>query len=238
MNILILGYGKMGRSIEKIATDRGHNIVEIIDLGNIDILDSLEPDKIDVAIEFSQPDAAFENIMKCMTKGIKVVSGTTGWLDKKQVIEDACKKNNGSFFYASNYSIGVNLFLQLNKYLARIMSDYPQYIPEMTEIHHTEKKDAPSGTAITLAEDLILENSAIKGWENQAVEDKNTLAITSKREGMVPGTHSLRYISDIDQIEITHEAFGREGFALGAVMVAEWIINQTGLLSMNDFLKI
>lgn len=238
MNILILGYGKMGRSIEKIAMERGHKVVEIIDLGNREILDSLEPDKIDVAIEFSQPDAAFENIRKCMTKGIKVVSGTTGWLDEKSIIEDLCKQNKSSFFYASNYSIGVNLFFKLNKYLAQILKDYPQYIPEMTEIHHTEKKDAPSGTAITLAEDLIQENPAIKGWGNQAVEDKNTLVIKSKREGMVPGTHSLRYISEIDQIEITHEAFGREGFALGAVMVAEWIINQSGVLNMNDFLKI
>lgn len=238
MNILILGYGKMGRSIEKIAIDRGHKIVEIVDLENRDKLESLGPDKIDVAIEFSQPDAAFENIKKCMTKGIKVVSGTTGWLDKKQVIVDLCVKNKGAFFYASNYSIGVNLFFQLNQALARLMKDYPQYLPEMTEIHHTEKKDAPSGTAITLAEDLIEENPEILSWENKKVKDRSKLSIESLREGGVPGTHSIRYISDIDQIEITHEAFGREGFALGAVMVAEWIKNQSGVLGMNDFLKI
>jgi 4-hydroxy-tetrahydrodipicolinate reductase len=238
MNILIIGYGKMGKSIEAIARGRGHLIAGIIDIGNQTTLYDIDPENVDVAIEFSQPDAAYKNIKSCLEAGIKVLSGTTGWLDRKNELNELCKKNNGTFFYASNYSIGVNLFFKLNKYLAELIKDYPQYRVQMTEIHHTEKKDTPSGTAITLAEDIIKANPVIKKWENRNSEDIGTLGIISERIGKVPGTHIIDYRSDMDQIEIKHEASGRKGFAMGAVLVSEWLIDKTGILNMNDFLEI
>ncbi len=228
----------MGKTIEEIALGRGHRIVERIDINNAGILDELDPATIDVAIEFSQPEAAFENIRNCLNKGIRVISGTTGWLDKNPLIQDLCQKQNGTFFYASNFSIGVNLFFKLNGYLATLMSDYDQYEVKMEEIHHTEKKDAPSGTAITLAEGILDHITRIKKWEKGKSDSMDSLGIESFREGKVPGTHIVKYISDVDQIEIKHEAFSRKGFALGAVLVAEWIRNHSGLLTMDDFLKI
>jgi 4-hydroxy-tetrahydrodipicolinate reductase len=238
MNILLIGYGKMGKAIEAIARDRGHHIAGIIDMDNSNAIHDIDPDGIDVAIEFSQPEAAFENIRYCLQAGIKVLSGTTGWLDHKDKVEDLCNTLNGTFFYASNYSIGVNLFFKLNKFLAKLAKDYPQYSVEMKEIHHTEKKDAPSGTAITLAEDIISANPTINKWENRNSEDKETLGIISERIGKVPGTHVINYGSDVDRIEIKHEAFSRKGFALGAVLVAEWLKDKTGICNMNDFLEI
>jgi 4-hydroxy-tetrahydrodipicolinate reductase len=238
MNILIIGYGKMGKSIEEIAKERGHHIAGIIDIDNYNALNEIDPVNIDVAIEFSQPDAAFENIHYCLESGIKVLSGTTGWLDKKDKVTELCHEHNGTFFYASNYSIGVNLFFRLNRFLAGLMRDYPQYKVHMREIHHTEKKDAPSGTAISLAEDIIQVNPKIKKWENRSAQDIESLGIISERIGKVPGTHIINYGSDIDQIEIKHEAFSRKGFALGAVLVAEWLKDKTGILNMNDFLEI
>ena len=181
--------------------------------------------------------AALDNIRICLEKGIKILSGTTGWLEKKEDVVQLCEKHKGTFFYASNYSIGVNLFFKVNKYLAGLIGEYPQYKAGMTEIHHTEKKDAPSGTAITLAEDIIAQNPNVKKWENNNVEKPETLSITSARMGKVPGTHIVTYISDIDQIEIKHEAFSRKGFALGAVLVAEWLKDKEGMLGMNDFLE-
>jgi len=238
MNLLIIGYGKMGKSIEAIARERGHHITGIIDINSKTSLSDLNPATVDVAIEFSQPDAAFENIKYCIETGIKIVSGTTGWLDKKDEIASLCNQYHGTFFYASNYSIGVNLFFKLNRYLAGLIKDYPQYKVGMTEIHHTEKKDAPSGTAITLAEDIIELNPNINKWENSSSEDIDTLGINSVRIGTVPGTHIVNYISNVDQVEIKHEALSRKGFALGAVLVAEWLKDKTGILDMNDFLEI
>jgi 4-hydroxy-tetrahydrodipicolinate reductase len=236
MNILLIGYGKMGKTIEKIALSRGHRIVERIDIHNTGVLDDLNPDLVDVAIEFSQPEAAYANIRKCLDKGIRIISGTTGWLDKKSMIEDLCHKKHGTFFYASNFSVGVNLFFRLNTFLARLMADYEPYGVHMEEIHHTEKKDAPSGTAITLAEGILENNPRISQWEKGKSDSSNSLGIESFREGKVPGTHIIKYTSDVDQIEIKHEAFSRKGFALGAVMVAEWIPEHSGLLNMDDFL--
>ncbi len=236
MNILLIGYGKMGKTIEEIALNRGHRIVERIDVHNAGTLDGLDPTSVDVAIEFSQPEAAFENISKCLDKGIRIISGTTGWLDKKTTIEDLCRKRKGTFFYASNFSIGVNLFFKLNSFLAGLMADYEQYGVRMEEIHHTEKKDAPSGTAITLAEGILKHNNRIKKWIKGKSEEVDSLGIESFREGKVPGTHIIKYISENDQIEIKHEAFSRKGFALGAVLVAEWIPEHSGLLNMDDFL--
>jgi 4-hydroxy-tetrahydrodipicolinate reductase len=238
MNILIIGYGKMGKSIEAIARERGHHISGIIDLDNLSSLQHIDPTRVDVAIEFSQPEAAFKNIKLCLEKGIKVLSGTTGWLDRKKDIEALCLQHQGTFFYAPNYNLGVNLFFSLNRYLAKLVKDYPQYRIEMTEIHHTEKKDAPSGTAITLAEDIIEVNPRIKKWENKVSKENSTLGILSKRMGTVPGTHIINYTSDIDQIEIKHEAFSRKGFAMGAVLVAEWLKDKQGLFNMHDFLEI
>jgi 4-hydroxy-tetrahydrodipicolinate reductase len=238
MNLLIIGYGKMGKSIEAIAIERGHHIAGTIDIENRTSLYDIDPGNIDVAIEFSQPDVAYNNIQHCLEAGIKVVSGTTGWLNRKSEVIELCEKNNGTFFYASNYSIGVNLFFKLNKYLAELIKDYPQYRVQMTEIHHTEKKDSPSGTAITLAEDIIEANPIIKKWENRNSEDIETLGIISERIGKVPGTHIIDYRSDMDQIEIKHEAGSRKGFALGAVLVSEWLKDKTGIFNMNDFLEI
>lgn len=242
MDILLLGYGKMGKAIEQIALDRGHNIIEKIDLHNEESLQSLDPGQVDVAIEFSQPEAAPRNIRYCLKQSIPVISGTTGWLQEKSAIEDFCTEHHGTFFYASNFSIGVNIFFKLNQYLAGMMNQYPEYEPSVEEIHHTEKKDAPSGTAITLAEDLLQAIKQKSEWKLQE-EDRNyqnteKLPIRSLREGQVPGTHTITYSSEIDTIEIKHTAHSRQGFALGAVLVAEWIRNKKGLLSMDDFIKL
>lgn len=238
MNLLIIGYGKMGKSIEIIAKERGHNVTGIIDVDNQSSLNDIDPSTVDVAIEFSQPDAAYENIRLCLEGGIKILSGTTGWLNRKEEVKDLCNSNSGTFFYASNYSIGVSLFFRLNKYLANLIKDYPQYRVNMTEIHHTEKKDAPSGTAISLADDIISAIPDIKKWENGNTTLPGSLSIKSERKGEVPGTHIINYVSEIDQIEIKHEAFSRKGFALGAVLVAEWLKDKEGMLDMNDFLEI
>jgi len=237
MKILLLGYGKMGKTIEEIANAKGYQIVEKIDVNNKEVFDILNPENIDVAIEFSQPDAAYENIKKCLEKGIKVISGTTGWLNKKIEIDNLCREKNGTFFYASNFSIGVNLFFKLNEFLARLIRNYEQYDVKLTEVHHTEKKDAPSGTAITLAEGILNHIPRLKKWERGIGKNPAAIGIKSIREGKVPGTHSISYISEIDEIEIKHEAFSRKGFAVGAIMVAEWIKDKSGVLNMDDFLK-
>ncbi len=237
MKILLFGYGKMGKTIEEIANERGHRIIEKIDIHNQEVFENKDPEEIDVAIEFSQPDAAYDNIKKCLNKGIKIISGTTGWLNNKPEIENLCKVKRGTFFYASNFSIGVNLFFRLNEFLARSIRDYPEYNVKMTEIHHTEKKDAPSGTAITLAEGILNHNPRFKKWERGVGKNSSSIGIKSIREGKVPGTHIIRYTSEIDEIEIKHEAFSRKGFALGAVVVAEWIKDKSGILCMDDFLR-
>lgn len=241
MNILILGYGKMGQTIEKIAVERGHTIIGKVDIEKrVEILEKLNPQEVDVAIEFTQPDAAPSNIRYCLKNSIPVLSGTTGWLKEKSSIEDYCIEQNGTFFYASNFSIGVNIFFRLNQFLAGMMNAYPDYQPTLEEIHHTQKKDAPSGTAITLAEGMLKSLSGKNDWhlEGRPTDHpEQNIPITSKREGDVAGTHIVKYKSSIDEIEIKHTAHGREGFALGAVLVAEWLKNKKGILNMDDFIK-
>lgn len=237
MRILILGYGKMGKAIEEIAEERGHSIPHKINIHNTQALKFIDSQSVDVAIEFSQPDSALENIKYCLERGIPVVSGTTGWLDKKNEADELCKKYNGALFYASNFSLGVNLFFRLNEILASMMEKQIMYRVDITEIHHTEKLDAPSGTAITLADGLIRELSAKKRWLNEASEEAEVVPIISKREPGVPGTHIIKYISDADEIEIKHTAKSRTGFAMGAVLVSEWIIGKKGVFSMKDFMN-
>jgi 4-hydroxy-tetrahydrodipicolinate reductase len=243
MNILLLGYGKMGKTIEQIALERGHRIAARIDADNHADLETTPSDAVDVVIEFSSPESATENIKYCLQRGWPVVCGTTGWLSHRAEIEQICQEKKGAFFYASNYSIGVNLFFRLNKTLARFMRNYPSYHVSMTEIHHTEKRDAPSGTAITLAEG-VLENLPGKnrwvnreaGSEGSLIDSTDVVEIESLREGAVPGTHTVRYDSEVDRIEIKHIAHSRQGFALGAVVAAEWIIGREGIFGMDDLL--
>jgi 4-hydroxy-tetrahydrodipicolinate reductase len=237
MKVLILGYGKMGKAIEEIAEERGHTISHKININNTQALKFIDSTGIDVAIEFSQPDAAFDNISYCLSNHIPVVSGTTGWLDRKAEIDELCRKYDGTFFYASNFSLGVNLFFRINEILAQMMEQHPIYQTKITEIHHTDKLDAPSGTAITLAEGLIDNLSSKKQWLNEPSDKDDVVPIISKREPDVPGTHVVEYFSDIDEIEIKHTAKSRTGFALGAVLVAEWIKDKKGVLSMKDFMK-
>jgi len=238
MKLALIGYGKMGKEIEKIAHSRGHETELIIDVDNQEDLTVENLKKCDVAIEFTIPDSAVDNYFKCFEAGIPVVSGTTGWLDRKDEVHKKCKETNGTFFYGSNFSVGVNLFFELNKTLARLMGSRPEYSPEMTEVHHTQKLDAPSGTAISLAEDLIEVHPAIEKWEKEIKKDKNELPIKSERRGEVPGIHTIKYDSDVDYIEITHSAKSRKGFALGAVLAAEYSLDHKGILSMKDMLKI
>lgn len=237
MKILILGYGKMGKAIEEIAEERGHTIEHKININNTQALKFIDASEIDVAIEFSEPGAAYDNIIYCLENGIPVVSGTTGWLDRKNEVDALCTSKNGTFFYASNFSLGVNLFFRLNEILAQMMRPQQNYTPELIEIHHTEKLDSPSGTAITLAEGLIDNFPAKTEWINEASEEEHVVPIISKRKPDVPGTHIVKYVSDVDEIEIKHTAKSRTGFALGAVLVAEWIQDKKGVLSMNDFMK-
>jgi len=224
----------MGKTIERIALERGHTISARIDVDNQHEFETI---KGDVAIEFSHPDAAFENVKRTLLKGIPVVCGTTGWLSRKAEIEQLCKEKNGAFFYASNYSLGVNIFFKLNEYLAAMVSKFPEYDVAMDEVHHIEKKDAPSGTAITLAEGVLKHIHRKTKWVNEETENLSDLYIQSFRIADVPGTHVVKYSSPVDDIEIKHVAHSREGFAKGAVMVAEWIRDKKGILGMDDFLK-
>ncbi|WP_375582431.1 4-hydroxy-tetrahydrodipicolinate reductase [Cyclobacterium xiamenense] len=239
MNILILGYGKMGKIISQIAEERGHRIVAKINIDNLSDLARIDAAEVDVAIEFSQPESAVENITWCLERHVPVVVGTTGWMNQKAEVENSCKAKGGTVFYASNFSIGVNLFFKVNAFLARLMNEQEAYRATIEEIHHTEKKDAPSGTAITLAEGLIGNHQRYHAWQLQGEEpvSSDALPITSKRIDPAPGTHTVRYTSAIDDISIRHTAHSREGFALGAVRVAEWLPGKKGMLSMNDFLK-
>jgi len=232
MNIALLGYGKMGKAIEQIAMERGHQIVLKIDI------DQKEYDfsNVDLAIDFSDPSAAYQNIYNCIENGIPVVSGTTGWLSRYDEIVEFCNLKKGAFIYASNFSVGVNLFFNLNTYLSKIMKNISGYNVEMEEIHHIHKLDAPSGTAITLAESII-ENSDKTKWNLKNVMESD-LFIRVKREGEVPGTHTVEYTSAVDTIEIKHTAFNRGGFALGAVVAAEWLLGKEGIFSMKDVLSI
>lgn len=232
MKIGLFGYGKMGKMIEQIALQRGHTIVSKVDVGATDI----DYSNMDVAIDFSTPDAAFNNITTCFEHNVPVISGTTGWLERFDDALDVCKAKNGAFIYASNFSLGVNIFFELNSYLAKMMSSIDQYKVSMEEIHHTQKLDAPSGTAITLA-DGIIANTAYANWKLDE-DGATTIPITSKREGTVPGTHIINYQSAVDGLEIKHTARNREGFALGAVIAAEWIKGKAGIFSMKDVLNL
>ena len=239
MKIGLIGYGKMGKLIGELATERGHQIVAKIDLENQDLRDALDPKTIDVAIEFSQPEAALDNIRWAITQGIPVLSGTTGWLARMPEIEALTLQHQGTFFYASNFSIGVNVFFKVNELLAKLMNETNGYQVAVEEIHHTAKKDAPSGTAITLAEGILKHYSKLKTWnlEGETPNNPDSLPITSKRIDPAPGTHHIRYTSVIDDLEITHTAHSRHGFALGAIQVAEWILGKKGVLSMDDYLS-
>lgn len=232
MNIALLGYGKMGKAIEKIAISRGHNIALKVSRTTKDY--NLK--NIDIAIDFSLPSSAYENISNCIHHKTPVISGTTGWLDKYDDIVSQCNKNNGTFLYASNFSLGVNIFFEVNKTLAKLMKGLPEYNVDLEEIHHTQKLDAPSGTAITLAE-AIIKQSDYKNWTLETPKP-NEIGILAKRIENVPGTHEINYKSDVDSISIKHTAHSREGFALGAVIAAEWIHDKTGVYTMKDVLNI
>jgi len=231
MKIALIGYGKMGQTIERLALEKGHSVV----FKSTRDSETGQLEKANVAIEFSTPEAATTNILRCFSLGIPVVCGTTGWLDAYEEIVKECEKCNGSFLYASNFSIGVNLFFNMNAYLAKLMAPWKQYQVSMEEIHHTQKKDAPSGTAITLAE-AVLQHRDLSGWSLQ--EEEGKLHIDAVREGDVKGTHIIRYDSPIDTISIAHEAHTRDGFALGAILAAEWLVNRKGIYTMKDVLQL
>lgn len=237
MKIGLIGYGKMGKEIEKIAIERGHSIPLIIDAHNPGDLTSENLTNCDAVIEFTMPESAVRNYMACFEAGVPVVSGTTGWLHRQEEVHRKCRETDGTFFYASNFSVGVNLFFELNRKLAQLMADHPEYQVRMTEVHHTQKLDAPSGTAITLAESLLEILPGKKSWKNQAQVAADELSILSERVGEVPGIHTITYESEVDLIEITHSAKNRKGFALGAVLAAEFCLQNKGILSMNDLLK-
>jgi 4-hydroxy-tetrahydrodipicolinate reductase len=236
MRIALIGYGKMGKAIEKTALKRGHEIVLKIDVENNQDMTSENLARADVAIEFTGPASAADNLMKCADAGIRVVCGSTGWLEKYDEVKRSFEKKGTAFLYASNFSIGVNIFFELNKKLAQLMAPHPEYAVDMTEIHHTQKKDAPSGTAITLAEQVLQEIPALKNWVNRAAENPGELPIHSERTDPAPGTHAVKYHSTIDDIEIIHTAHSREGFAGGAVLAAEFLQNKRGIFSMKEVL--
>lgn len=238
MKIALIGYGKMGKIIEAIAKDRGHEIVLTIDLDNQNDLTKENLKKADVAIEFTVPASAINNYKVCFESGVPVVSGTTGWLEHKDEVLHEMKKHDGTFFYASNFSLGVNLFFALNKKLAELMKDRPEYDISMEEVHHTQKLDAPSGTAITLAEDLFEIHPGKKSWTLDTPSKPEEMHIEAIREGQVPGIHRIKYESEVDHIFIEHSAKSRQGFALGAVLAAEFSADKKGLVSMNDLLNL
>lgn len=231
MKIALLGYGKMGKTIEKIALERGHTIIFRVDIntGNYDITQA------DIAIDFSTPDAAVSNISNCFKNQVPVVSGTTGWLDNYQNMTDLCQETEGGFIYASNFSLGVNIFFELNQHLARLMNNVPGYDLSIEEIHHTQKLDAPSGTAISLADGIIAESDK-NSWSLGVTNDKKQIPIESKRIPDIPGTHTVSYNSGVDRVDIVHTAHNRDGFALGAVIAAEWLLGKKGVFSMKDVL--
>ncbi len=237
MKIALIGYGKMGKAIEEIALQKGHTICLTIDLYNLEDLTKENLQKADVAIEFTSPENAANNILQCFDAGVPVVCGTTGWLNNLSKVKEICIEQNGSFLYASNFSIGVNIFFELNKKLAELMSKQ-DYKVTIEETHHTQKKDAPSGTAITIAEQIIKELSHKKRWVNQESNNAEDLSIISHRIDPAAGTHAVKYSSDVDNIEIIHTAHNRKGFANGAVLAAEFIRGKKGIFSMKDVLGI
>ncbi len=236
MKIALIGYGKMGKAIEEIALKRNHIVTLKIDINNTDTFTIENLQQCDVAIEFTGPLSAVENISKCLDAGIAVVSGSTGWLQEWPLIKNKCELIKGSLLYASNFSVGVNIFFELNKKLAQLMKMHDDYDVSLEEIHHTQKRDAPSGTAITLAEQVIENIFSKKKWVNEPAKYPNELSIISKRIDPAPGTHSIKYSSQIDDIEIIHTAHNRTGFATGAVLAAEFLHNKKGIYTMKDVL--
>jgi 4-hydroxy-tetrahydrodipicolinate reductase len=237
MKIALIGYGKMGKTIERIALEREHEIVSVIDIDNLDDFESDAFKSADVAIEFTVPKVALSNYRRAFAAGVAVVSGTTGWTDELPALKKEIDETGKTLFWSSNFSLGVNIFMAVNKYLAAIMNQFPNYNVEMTEVHHTQKLDAPSGTAITLAEGILENLNRKTSWVKETETKPEEMAIKSIREGQVPGIHTIRYESEVDSIEITHDAKSREGFALGAVVAAEFTAGKKGLLGMGDMLK-
>lgn len=239
MRIALIGYGKMGKTIESIALERGHTIVAKVSSSNP--IETIDLSETDVAIEFTAPQMAVKHIEFCADLGIPVVVGTTAWNENLPHVKDYINRHNGSLLYASNFSIGVNIFFDINKRLSRLMAAYPEYKASIEEIHHTEKIDAPSGTAVTLANDIMLENDTISSWvhgeESKPFVQYDQLPVTSFRKKDVPGTHIITYASDIDEIEIKHTAHSRKGFAIGAIIAAEWLMNKKGVYTMQDLIK-
>jgi 4-hydroxy-tetrahydrodipicolinate reductase len=236
MKIALIGYGKMGKAIEEIAVSRGHSIVLKVSIENLEdnTIDRIR--EADVAIEFTGPESAYENILRCLDAGVAVVCGSTGWLDRWEEVLRHCRLKDGTFLYASNFSVGVNIFFELNRRLAALMAAQPEYEPRITEIHHTQKRDAPSGTAITLAEQTLEKIRRKKGWVNHISDNLDELEILSERVDPAPGTHTVTYDSPIDTITITHTAHNRRGFATGAVLAAEFIKGKKGIFGMRDVL--
>ena len=236
MNIAIIGYGKMGREIEKICRERGHNIVCTIDVNEEAKFESDEFKSADVAIEFSSPKSALNNYKQAFAANIPVVSGTTGWLDDIKVVRKACEEDGQTFFYASNFSLGVNILFAVNKYLANIMNDFPQYEVHVDETHHIHKLDAPSGTALTIAEGILQAIERKNQWKLDEQSSTEDLRINAFRKGEVPGIHTIKYESEVDSITLSHSAKSRKGFALGAVVAAEFTAHKKGFLGMEDLL--
>ncbi len=237
MKIALIGYGKMGKAIEEIALSKGHEIILKINDENLADLNTTNLEQCDVAIEFTNPESAIENMKSCIDAGIPVVCGSTGWVAKQAEIIQYCKDKNGSLLFSSNFSIGVNIFFELNKKLAQLMSHQKEYTVAIEEIHHTQKKDAPSGTAISLAQQIIDKRDDIDNWVLNSVPTAEEINITSKRIDPAPGTHHVKYTSEIDDIEIIHTAHSRKGFAAGAVIAAEFIFGKKGVFTMSDVLK-
>ncbi len=236
LKIALIGYGKMGKAIEEIALQKGHTVVLKIDADNQEDMNKANLQQCDVAIEFTSPHSAVQNIKNCMDAGIPVISGSTGWLDSWEEVKQYCDEQQGSLLYASNFSIGVNIFFEVNKKLASLMAPHKEYEVKIEEIHHTEKKDAPSGTAITLAEQVLDFYPRKKNWVNELTNNPAALSIVSKRIDPAPGTHVVTYHSAIDDIEIIHTAHSRKGFASGAVLAAEFMVGKKGIFTMTDVL--
>ena len=236
MNIAIIGYGKMGHEIEKICRERGHNIVCTIDVNEEAKFESDEFKNADVAIEFSSPESALNNYKRAFAANVPIVSGTTGWLDGIEVVKKACEKDEQTFFYASNFSLGVNILFAVNKYLANIMNDFSEYEVHVDETHHIHKLDAPSGTALTIADGILQELERKKQWKLDDQSSDEDLRINAFRKNEVPGIHTIKYESSVDSITLSHSAKSRKGFALGAVVAAEFTANKKGFLGMEDLL--
>ncbi|AMM52068.1 dihydrodipicolinate reductase [Rufibacter sp. DG15C] len=238
MRILLIGYGKMGHTIERLALAKGHQIVGALTVEDAHKLSSYSTQEVDVAIEFTSPDAAVNNIITCFEKGIPVICGTTGWLQHLPQVEVKCQELNGALLYASNFSVGVNLFFHFNEYVAKKMQQYPEYAVQVKEIHHVHKLDQPSGTALSIAEGILNQYPGKQGWVNDKTASQDLLGIESEREGEVVGTHIVQYTSSNDTLELHHIAHSREGFASGAILAAEWLPGKQGVFGMNDLLQL